>query len=236
MGRQRDPLTAVRWMLDGLLLVVVLVVAAAFAVARGLPALGHETVVVTGRSMETTVPLGSMAVLERVAPAAIGAGDVVTVRIPESGTVFTHRVVQTVERADGLWLQTRGDANDAPDPALVPVGWVDGRVTSVIPWLGYVVLLLSMVTGMLMILSLSLALYLAARLVEDLEWERARARRARSRAKGPSTAVPEAAPYGPGPLPGSTSLAEAPPADPAHRHAAALRRERRGGRLRRWQA
>jgi signal peptidase len=226
MGRQLDPLAVVRWIFDGLLLVVVLAVIAAFVVARGLPAVGHETLVVTGRSMETAVPFGSMVALESVEIGAIGPGDVVTVRVPDGRATLTHRVVDAVDRDDGHWLRTQGDANAEPDPALVPVGWVVGRVAVVIPWLGYVVLLLSSVTGTLAILSLSLTLYLAARLVEDLEWGRRRARPGAMPAMVPAP-VDTVAVTGP---------PTAPTPDPAHRHATAIRRGRRGARVRRWEA
>jgi signal peptidase len=232
MGRQRDPLTAVRWIIDGLLLAVVLAVVAAFVVARGLPAIGHETLVVNGRSMEPAVPFGSMAVLEEVQGGSVRSGDVVSVGLPDGGPTLTHRVVEVIDRDDGRWLRIKGDANAEPDPALVSAGWLLGRVAVVIPWLGFVVLLLSSVTGMLMVLSLSLALYVAARLVEDLEWERARVRRALALAA--SSPAPD-------PQPGADANPAGPPthapaADPARRRAAALRRERRGARLRRWQA
>jgi signal peptidase len=176
--------------------------------------------------MEPAVPFGSMVTLDPADVGAIGPGDIVTVRVPDGGATLTHRVVDSVDRDDGRWLRTQGDANAEPDPALVPVGWVAGRVAVVIPWLGYVVLLLSSVTGTLAILSLSLTLYLAARLVEDLEWGRRRAR---------PGAMPTTVPA-PADVVAVSGPPNAPTPDPAHRHAAAVRRERRGARVRPWEA
>lgn len=169
--RSPTPITVARWLLDGTLIVLVAVVFAAVIVSRLLPALGHETVSITGRSMEPAIPVGSAIVLERVASAEVAAGDVVTVTVPERRITFTHRVVELVERDDGTWLRTRGDSNAAPDPALVPAGWVVGRLALTLPGLGLLLQLLSVPSGMLAVLGLALTLFLSARLIEDLDWE-----------------------------------------------------------------
>jgi signal peptidase len=169
--RAPTPLSAARWLLDGTLIVLVAVLFAAVVVSRILPALGHETVTIIGRSMEPTIPIGSAIVLEHVAPQAVATGDVVTVTIPERRITYTHRVVELIDRSDGRWLRTRGDANDAADPGLVRADWVVGRLDVTLPGLGMLLRLLSAPSGMLAVLGLALTLFVSARLIEELEGE-----------------------------------------------------------------
>jgi signal peptidase len=177
MHRMPSPLAIARTMLDLVLVGLVALAFVALVIARVLPAAGHDSIVVRGRSMEPAIGLGSVIVLERVAASWIGEGDVVTITVPDRDTVYTHRVAEVVERADGRWLRTKGDNNETADPALVPVGWTTGRVIATVPGLGYLLHLLSTVPGILAFIGASLTLYLAARVVEDLEGERGAARR-----------------------------------------------------------
>jgi signal peptidase len=187
MNRRPTPSTLARWVLDGALFLLVGLALAILVVARILPALGHETLVITGRSMEPAMPIGSAVSLDpvgghAVAPGdAVAVGDIVTVRVPDGGPTISHRVVEVVDRQDGRWLVLQGDANPEPDAALYREEWVAGRVATVLPGFGYLIRLLSMPSGVLFVLGLATTLYLAARVVEEFEWEREDARRARVR-------------------------------------------------------
>jgi signal peptidase len=185
-------LVLARRVVDGVLLLVIGVVVAAVVVARLLPAIGVETLTITGSSMEPTIPKGSVVLLDRVA-AVPGVGEIVSIDVP-GGPTYTHRVVGIVEGADGPSLQTKGDANALPDPSLVRPDWVMGRVESSVPVLGFFVRLLSVPSGLLAILSMSILLFTTAMLLEDLEWER-RSRHRRAVAAtlaASSTAAPTA--------------------------------------------
>jgi signal peptidase len=168
-------LVLARWLVDGALLLVIAAVVAAVVGARVLPAVGVETLTITGRSMAPTIPMGSVVVLEPVA-GTTGIGEIVSVEVP-GGPTYTHRVVEVVARPDGPWLRTKGDANASPDPSLVDADWVIGQVDVTVPALGFMVRLLSVPSGLLTVLSMSILLFTMAMLLEDLEWER----RARNR-------------------------------------------------------
>jgi signal peptidase len=90
-------------------------------------------------------------------------------RVGPEQAVFTHRIVRVVERADGLWLETKGDANEAPDPALVPAGAVVGRVSLAISGIGYVIAALSTSSGLLLAAGLAGVLLALILLLEGLE-------------------------------------------------------------------
>ncbi len=94
-------------------------------------------VIVTG-SMEPTLMRGDMVILEKVEPGEIRVGDIIT--FIHQGVPVTHRVVEV--HADGS-LQTKGDANSAPDPYTVRPDQVVGRVYAKIPKLGWLVIALN---------------------------------------------------------------------------------------------
>jgi signal peptidase len=138
---------------------------------------GRETIVIGGRSMEPAVPLGAAVVIEPVDPATLGAGDVVSLRAGPQNALFTHRIVAVVDRPDGRWLRTRGDANGEDDPTLVPVGGVVGRVEAVIPLAGYLIALMSVPTGLVFVIGLLATLLAAGWLLESLASDRRSRRR-----------------------------------------------------------
>lgn len=86
-------------------------------------------------SMQPTIPAGSVALVQQVAPAQISAGDVLTVRTDEMDISVTHRVTAVNDKADIAWaashqgldpstvdsgesavFRMQGDANDSEDP------------------------------------------------------------------------------------------------------------------------
>ncbi len=115
---------------------------AALAVAVVPRLFGYGTLVVHGGSMAETIPSGSL-VLTRWLPAEnVSIGDVVLMQEQtETGQARPklHRVV-SVERSDGqVIVQTKGDANDSPDP--LPYILSDRVLTPAyhLPYLGYLV-------------------------------------------------------------------------------------------------
>jgi signal peptidase len=158
-----------RRVLDLLLIGLILVVLASLAAARVLPAVtGAPTFVVAGGSMEPTIHLGSVAVDSRVTPGDLAVGDVVSIRVGPAQSVFTHRITRLVPRADGLWIETKGDANSTVDPSIIPSSDVVGRVSVVVPGLGYVVQLLSTFSGVAFLTMLGIMALLGTWLLESL--------------------------------------------------------------------
>ena len=149
----RGLLRVVRFGVDILLLSVVVIGLAGVALGRILPALGHPVYVVAGPSMEPAIPVGAAVVLASVPSEALRVGDVVSLRSGPSRAVFTHRIVRIVPREDGPWIETRGDANAQPDPAISPTSDVIGRVATVLPLAGYALTVLSAPTGVVFVLS-----------------------------------------------------------------------------------
>ena len=170
---------ALRRIVDIGLVVVVLVVLLAIGLARGAPLLGRQSIVIGGGSMEPTIGLGSAIVIHAVDPASLMVDDIVSMRVGPAQTTFTHRIVAVVDREDGRWIRTKGDANAAPDPTLVPASAVIGRVELIIPFAGYLLAVLSLPTGVMFVLGLAATLLAVAWLLESVEPEPRPIRRAR---------------------------------------------------------
>src|SRR5207302_234622 len=94
---------------------------------------------------------------------------VVSMQVGAERTTYTHRVVAVIDRADGRWIRTQGDANAGPDPTLVPASAVLGRVDLAIPFAGYLLALLSLPVGMMFVLGMAATLLSVAWLLESLE-------------------------------------------------------------------
>ena len=86
--------------------------------------------VVTG-SMEPAIPTGALLLTKRTAVEEIRPGDIICFRSGEKGTrdwIITHRVTAVLPGENGPMLETRGDANAAPDDGYVTEENLIGRV------------------------------------------------------------------------------------------------------------
>ena len=127
------------------LLVAVVALGVSIAVVFAVPAVvgaDHGYVVLTG-SMAPAIAAGDAIIVDDRPAARISEGDVITF-VPsgftsQSDVRVTHRVVAVHERADGVYFETKGDANEDPDPGLVPADRVIGVVIFSIPKFGYLV-------------------------------------------------------------------------------------------------
>jgi signal peptidase len=162
------------------LALIVLIGLALFAVVLGrlVPLTGREVLIIGGGSMEPAVHLGAVIVVEPVAPADLRVGDIVSLRTGSGlASIFTHRVERIVSRADGLWIETKGDANNIVDPSLTPGTNVVGRVAANIPYAGFLLRLLSIPSGTALFVCLAGVLVALSWLVESYEQEQRTRRR-----------------------------------------------------------
>jgi signal peptidase I len=97
----------------------------------------HEQVlIVTSGSMAPTFRPGDAVISAPVDVSALRAGQVVTFGATAKQAPTTHRIVSVESRSDGLWLQTRGDANPINDPNLIAASTVSGVIVGHIPFAG----------------------------------------------------------------------------------------------------
>ena len=145
------------------LVAIVFVTAAVGPVAT---LLGNTPFVIGGGSMAPTIPRGSLVIVEPAKGQALQPGDIATFRTAQ-GVVVTHRQTRVVERPDGSWYETRGDANAQPDPALWPAAALVGRVVVTAPVLGFASWLLRQPAGWLNVLVIGGWLLLARYMIRS---------------------------------------------------------------------
>jgi signal peptidase len=122
---------------------------ATFLVATWL--LGWQLQAVLSGSMAPTYPVGSLLVVGPLDASDVRAGMPIVFEDPlEAGRVVTHRVVGPVPD-DASAFRTRGDANAAMDPALVPARLVRGRVLWAVNGLGAILEWLRWPNGFLLL-------------------------------------------------------------------------------------
>jgi signal peptidase len=160
-----------RRVFDVLLLGLILVVLVGVLLGKGVPLTGRETIIVGGASMEPAIGLGSAIVIKPVAPADLAIGDVVTLKVGPTNAIYTHRIIAVVDRPDGRWVRTKGDANAEPDPTLIAASAIVGRVEVAIPFAGYLLAVLSIPSGVIFLIALAATLLACAWLLESLELE-----------------------------------------------------------------
>lgn len=125
------------WNAATTVLVVLVVVLAMLLV--GVRLLGMQVYTVLSGSMEPTYQTGSLLYVQKVDPAQLKTGDVITFMLDED-TLATHRIVEVVpDEADAsvLRFRTKGDANETEDGGLVHYKNVVGKPVFSIPKLGY---------------------------------------------------------------------------------------------------
>lgn len=103
-------------------------------------AVGAEaSYVVLSDSMSPTIDAGDVVVVQSTAPEAITENEVITYRTTRQGgpNRVTHRVVAIQETESGVQFRTKGDANENPDPELVPAEAVIGTLWFTVPLVGH---------------------------------------------------------------------------------------------------
>lgn len=97
---------------------------------------GFRPILIAGRSMSPAMKLGDIAAVTKIPIESIKVGDVIQYRT-EHGSVI-HRVTKIWQKGDNRLFITKGDANDSPDTDPVHPNQILGKVTFVIPKLGWV--------------------------------------------------------------------------------------------------
>ena len=116
-----------------------LLVVFASLIVAGAVTRHHFEQVITA-SMVPTIPVGSLVVTEQVSASSLSVGNVLVFTKPSNvSEVIVHRIVSITRAGDGsILVQTKGDANHAPDPWLIKqsAGGAADRAVDVIPGLG----------------------------------------------------------------------------------------------------
>lgn len=137
--------------LMGLILIPFLLYIGATAVPE------YKALNVRSGSMEPSIPTGSVIYTRPVSdPSELKAGDVIT--FEEGDFLITHRIQEVDQRDGELFFVTKGDANEERDLEPVNQDRVEGRVSLVVPYLGYLIDRLNKIPGILLLVLIPAAL------------------------------------------------------------------------------
>jgi signal peptidase len=98
---------------------------------------GWEFDAVLSGSMEPDIGVGGLVIIKPVDGNDISVGEVISFKLPGIDTPICHRVIERTETLEGVILQTKGDANEAPDSFAVKAAYVTGREVFYLPYAGY---------------------------------------------------------------------------------------------------
>lgn len=119
----------------GTIIVVIAILLLAFMLIA--PRFGIQMNPVLSGSMEPVLNVGGMVVTKPTAVENVKVGDIIGFKM-ETGQRVTHRVISIEDREGKLWFQTKGDANEDPDPDYVAAtGTKIDRVIWHVPYLGF---------------------------------------------------------------------------------------------------
>ncbi|MGI6685699.1 MAG: signal peptidase I [Bacillota bacterium] len=118
----------------------------------------YKLMIVMSGSMQPAFDTGSLIIVKKVDPEIINQGDIITFLDGENSghRLITHRVMEVIEKQEGNFFITKGDANSTRDFSPVPEQNVVGKVTIAIPYLGYLIGFSGFKTGVLIFLIIAL--------------------------------------------------------------------------------
>ena len=126
---------------------------------------GYSLLVIATPSMSGAIETGDAIIIQRADSYEVG--DVITYFPAEADYSVTHRIV----RADGEKFYTKGDANPSEDPDPVFAEQIAGRVTKIIPKVGYFIEWLKSPSGIVFVIAF--AGIIVAIVVLESKWKTA---------------------------------------------------------------
>lgn len=91
-------------------------------------------------SMDPTLARGDLVLIEHVDPSQISVGTIIAYSGSCLPSPTVHRVIEITNGPGSSRYITQGDANPSPDPCPVSYSQILGKVVSVVPWIGYLIL------------------------------------------------------------------------------------------------
>src|SRR3990172_4785606 len=135
-----------------------------------LPIPTRPLVVQTG-SMAPSIPAGSLVVVAKKGTDGAGVNyvenDVITFQ--KGKELVSHRVVNVIRENEEKFFQTKGDANQEPDPELVPDKQVVGRVVFAAPFVGKFVSYARQPLGFILLITVPTLFFIISELLMLIE-------------------------------------------------------------------
>ena len=161
-------LTLIRRLLELALVFFVVGVLGLAAAAQAAPLAGYGLYAVRSASMAPAIGVGELVIAQRVDPAQVQAGDVITMTVG-SGATVTHRVIGVTPSDEGPVFTTQGDGNATADPVSTRAEDVRGRLAWQLPLLGFLLAMVTMPSGIAALFSIGGTLLTAVWLLDEIE-------------------------------------------------------------------
>jgi signal peptidase I len=97
---------------------------------------GWEFDAVLSGSMEPVYHVGGLVVFRPVDTTQLEIGDIISFKWPGANVPVCHRIITITEENGSTYYQTKGDANEDPDPERVLPEYVKGTGVLHIPYVG----------------------------------------------------------------------------------------------------
>ena len=123
--------------------------------------------VVEGDSMSPAISDDDAVLVSKADPYDLNVGDIVLFKDPEAPRqTIMHRIINMEDGESEVCVITKGDANQASDPYLIPANTITGKVSMVLPKVGLLLEFLRSPAGFVLCVIIPfalLALYLICR-------------------------------------------------------------------------
>lgn len=160
------------WLVNVIVALAVLLVAFMFFAPR----LGYNMHPVLSGSMEPALRVGGVVITQLIKVDEVKKGDVISYKIDEQR--ITHRVIEVSKAGGKVQFQTKGDANEEPDPyAVIPKGEKVPKVVYFVPYFGFLAGFLKHKTNFFLLIGIP-AVCLVALYLWDIWREARKTRRA----------------------------------------------------------
>ncbi|MDH4330764.1 MAG: signal peptidase I [Candidatus Moranbacteria bacterium] len=113
-----------------------------------LPKFEYNLVIIQSGSMEPTIKTGSVTITKQMEE--YQKDDVITFT-DSSGTIITHRIIETIPNEKAVQFKTKGDNNNTEDLLFVNQKSVIGKTLFSIPLLGHLIGFAKTTTGIILI-------------------------------------------------------------------------------------
>lgn len=125
---------------------------------------GYKPFIVLSGSMKNEINSGDLVLTKEIEPEKLKKGDIISFR--EGEIVVTHRIVDIVEDNGEKGFVTKGDNNEANDLNIVKFENVEGIYLNKISGLGNVAMFIQTPTGIIISLSIPLAILICINLMQ----------------------------------------------------------------------
>lgn len=125
---------------------------------------GYKPFIVLSGSMKKEINSGDLVLTKEIDPKTLKKGDIISFR--EGEIVVTHRIVDIVEKDGEKGFVTKGDNNEANDLNIVKFENVEGIYLNKISGLGNVAMFIQTPTGIIISLSIPLAILICINLMQ----------------------------------------------------------------------